>query len=51
MARAGEIHDHPHTERLLERFLRYVRVHTTSEEDSSSTPSTERQLDLGQMLV
>lgn len=51
MTHSGKTHAHPHTDRLLERFLRYVRVHTTSEEDSTSTPSTERQLDLGRMLV
>ncbi len=33
-----------------ERFLRYVKVHTTSEEDVDKTPSTERQFDLAKML-
>lgn len=35
---------------LLERFDRYVRVHTTSDSHSSSTPSTDRQFDLARML-
>jgi len=39
------------TERLLERFLRYAKVHTTSCEDSSTIPSTERQLDLARILA
>ncbi len=38
-------------ERLLPRFLRYVQVHTTSDEDSKSNPSTARQFDLAKMLV
>lgn len=41
----------PKTERLLERFLNYVKVHTTSCEDSPTVPSTERQLDLARMLA
>lgn len=40
-----------HTERLLERFLRYVRIHTTSDENSPTTPSTERQRDLARVLA
>lgn len=36
---------------LLERFLRYVVVHTQSDENSTSSPSTERQLDLGRILA
>ncbi|MCK4304992.1 MAG: peptidase T [Candidatus Eisenbacteria sp.] len=40
----------PQTERLLERFLKYVRVHTTSDENSTTCPSTSRQLDLAQIL-
>lgn len=38
-------------ERLLERFLRYVRIHTTSDENSKSNPSTARQFDLAKLLV
>jgi len=36
---------------LLERFLRYVRVDTRSDENSASSPSTERQKDLSRMLA
>ncbi len=36
---------------LLERFERYVRVWTTSDEENEQTPSTERQFDLGRMLA
>ena len=36
---------------VKERFLRYVQVETTSDESSSSCPSTPRQKELGQMLV
>lgn len=35
----------------LERFLRYVKVWTTSDESVESVPSTKIQLDLGKMLV
>ncbi len=35
---------------LVERFLRYVRVHTESDPDSDSTPSTECQWDLARAL-
>jgi len=37
-------------EPLLERLLRYVRVHTTSDPHSTSAPTTARQLDLLRML-
>lgn len=36
---------------LEERFLRYVRVHTTSDRHSETTPSTDRQFDLANMLA
>ena len=36
---------------LLERFLKYVRVDTRSDEESTSSPSTETQKDLSRMLV
>lgn len=36
---------------LLERFLRYVKVDTRSDEDSTSSPSTEIQKDLGRILL
>jgi tripeptide aminopeptidase len=35
---------------LLERFLRYVAVHTTSSRHSETTPSTEQQWNLARML-
>ncbi|NNM06555.1 MAG: peptidase T [Gemmatimonadetes bacterium] len=36
---------------LVERFLEYVRIHTTSDEHSDSCPSTERQFVLAELLV
>ncbi len=38
-------------ETALERFLRYVRIDTQSEEDSDSYPSTSKQLDLLRLLA
>jgi tripeptide aminopeptidase len=38
-------------EDAAERFLRYVRIDTQSEEDSETYPSTEKQLDLLRLLV
>lgn len=35
---------------LLERFIRYVKIDTQSDEDSSLTPSTLKQLDLLKLL-
>ncbi|WP_040215128.1 peptidase T [Clostridium polynesiense] len=35
---------------LLERFLRYVKVETTSDENTGKTPSTPEQLNLARML-
>jgi tripeptide aminopeptidase len=35
---------------VLERFLRYVRIDTTSDQDSDTYPSTAKQLDLGRVL-
>ena len=37
-------------EELLERFLRYVKVNTKSDERSETTPSTACQLDLARIL-
>ena len=37
--------------RAYERFLRYVKVYTTSDPDSAAHPTTARQLDLGRMLA
>ena len=37
-------------DRLLERFLRYVRIHTTSRDDADSYPSSAGQWELGKLL-
>src|SRR5690242_11378221 len=37
-------------ENAAERFLRYVRIDTQSDEDSETYPSTEKQLDLLRLL-
>ena len=37
-------------ETALERFFRYIKVYTTSDEDSGVFPSSERQLDLARLL-
>ena len=39
------------TEQLLARFLRYVQIDTQSDEDSTSSPSTEKQKDLARLLA
>jgi tripeptide aminopeptidase len=36
---------------VLDRFLRYVQIYTTSDERSSTIPSTPRQLDLLRLLA
>ncbi len=36
---------------LLERFLRYTRIDTQSDENSQASPSTEKQKDLARLLV
>ncbi len=35
----------------LERFLRYAKIDTQSKEDSDTTPSTQKQFNLGNLLV
>lgn len=40
-----------HQEQLLERFLRYVKIDTRSDEASKSSPSTEKQKNLSRLLV
>ncbi|MFW9998622.1 MAG: peptidase T [Candidatus Hodarchaeota archaeon] len=35
----------------LERFLRYVKIWTTSDENAKNVPSTKNQLELGKLLV
>lgn len=37
--------------RAYERLLNYVRIHTTSREESDTVPSTENQFDLARYLV
>ncbi|MFX1515120.1 MAG: peptidase T [Promethearchaeota archaeon] len=39
------------TSDVLTRFLRYVQIHTTSQEDVDEIPSTKRQFDLAHLLV
>lgn len=39
-----------HMSHLLERFLRYTKIHTTSDPDSPTKPSTARQWDLLHIL-
>ena len=39
------------TQAMLERFLRYVRIDTQSDENSATSPSTEKQKDLGTLLA
>ena len=36
---------------LINRFIKYAKVHTTSSEYSESVPTTEIQKDLGKILV
>lgn len=36
---------------VTERFLQYVQIHTTSDDESSTCPSTAVQLDLAKVLV
>ena len=38
-------------ETALERFFRYSKVYTTSDENSGVFPSSERQLDLARLLI
>ena len=38
-------------QQLFERFLRYVKVDTRSDEGSESSPTTEKQKDLSRILV
>lgn len=36
---------------VVERFTRYVKIHTQSDHDSTTSPTTARQLDLARLLV
>ena len=42
---------HLRTDRLLERFLRYVRIDTAADPYSSTYPSSDKQLILGKLLA
>jgi tripeptide aminopeptidase len=41
----------PPTEMALDRFLRYVKIDTQSQEDQTTTPSTRKQLNLANLLA
>ncbi|MCI6738664.1 MAG: peptidase T, partial [Intestinibacter sp.] len=36
---------------LIDRFIKYAKIHTTSDEESLTVPSTEIQKNLGKILV
>jgi tripeptide aminopeptidase len=38
-------------EKVLERFLRYIKIDTQSDENSETCPSTAKQFDLGNLLT
>ncbi|OFZ08814.1 MAG: peptidase T [Bacteroidetes bacterium RIFOXYB2_FULL_39_7] len=38
-------------EKILERFLKYIAIETTSDPESNSQPSTSNQLDLSKLLI
>ena len=41
----------PPTESAMDRFLRYVKIDTQSQEDQSTVPSTRKQLNLANLLA
>src|SRR6201991_242141 len=41
----------PPTEPVLDRFLRYVKIDTQSQEDQTTVPSTRKQLNLANLLA
>src|SRR5678816_2531972 len=41
----------PPTESVMDRFLRYVKIDTQSQEDQKTTPSTRKQLNLANLLA
>jgi tripeptide aminopeptidase len=41
----------PPTEAVMDRFLRYVKIDTQSQEDQTTTPSTRKQLNLANLLA
>ena len=36
---------------IVDRFIEYAKIYTTSDESSETCPSTARQKDLGNLLV
>ena len=36
---------------LIDRFIRYVKIDTTSDDSSTTFPSTRKQFDLANILV
>ncbi len=38
-------------EKLLNRFLSYVKIYSTSDAESEATPSTERQWDIANYIT
>jgi tripeptide aminopeptidase len=43
--------DAAHQKQLMDRFLRYVKVDTRSDENTGTSPSTEKQKDLSRILA
>src|SRR5215510_15839505 len=41
----------PPSETVLDRFLRYVKIDTQSQEDASTVPSTRKQFNLANLLA
>jgi len=41
----------PSAESVMDRFVRYVKIDTQSQEDQSTTPSTRKQLNLANLLA
>lgn len=41
----------PPQEKVLDRFLRYVKIDTQSQEDQTTVPSTKKQFDLANLLA
>src|SRR5215212_977296 len=41
----------PPQEKVLDRFLRYVKIDTQSAEDQTTVPSTKKQFDLANLLA
>ncbi|HEX8921133.1 MAG TPA: peptidase T [Pyrinomonadaceae bacterium] len=51
LATATHAQTNPPSESVLERFLRYVKIDTQSQEDQNKVPSTEKQLVLANLLA